>query len=293
MTVRWWLAVALGFGVLVAAPVWLPAVMEVGRLSLDPSRVAGFAADLGPAGPLAVVGLLALAVVVSPIPSGPIALAAGALYGPVWGTVLVVAGAEAGAVIAFSAARYLGYDALRRSSHPVLVFVTKPRSQWSLMAVVFASRLVPFLSFDAVSYAAGLTCLAFWRFVLATLVGVIPVAVAFVAMGHGLVGAQAGWLPLVLLAGGVTLVPLAVHRLWLWQRRRRAGSGVQAQGVAGDLDAREAVEVGHAEQRGVERAGVDAGRQVGVEPLGEADRVKPHRRRGDGAVGGAGAADEV
>ena len=43
-------------------------------------------------GPVAVVLLLALAVIISPIPSGPIAMAAGALYGPVEGGALTAAG---------------------------------------------------------------------------------------------------------------------------------------------------------------------------------------------------------
>lgn len=43
-----------------------------------------------------------------------------------------------------------------------------------LMAIVFVSRLIPDVSFDAVSYAVGLAPLAFGRFAVATLFGVIP-----------------------------------------------------------------------------------------------------------------------
>jgi uncharacterized membrane protein YdjX (TVP38/TMEM64 family) len=35
--------------------------------------------------------------------------------------------------------------------------LSRERSQIWLMAVVFVSRLLPFISFDAISYAAGLT----------------------------------------------------------------------------------------------------------------------------------------
>ncbi|MEP7283506.1 MAG: VTT domain-containing protein [Rubrivivax sp.] len=47
-------------------------------------------------------------------------------------------------------------------------------SQNSLMGIVFFSRLLPFLSFDLVSYAAGMTVLEFWRFAVATLAGIAP-----------------------------------------------------------------------------------------------------------------------
>ena len=50
---------------------------------------------LGWFGPIAVVALMTLAVVMSPIPSAPIALAAGAAYGHTWGTLYVLIGAEA------------------------------------------------------------------------------------------------------------------------------------------------------------------------------------------------------
>jgi uncharacterized membrane protein YdjX (TVP38/TMEM64 family) len=45
-----------------------------------------------------IVGFMTAAVVGSLIPSAPIAQAAGAAYGHVWGAVLVVVGAELGAL---------------------------------------------------------------------------------------------------------------------------------------------------------------------------------------------------
>ena len=107
-------------------------------------------------------------------------------------------------------ARYLGFDAIRRSDNRVLRFIAVPRSQLALMAVVFVSRLVPFLSFDAISYALGLTNLTFWRFALATGLGVVPVCWALAAMGAGIATGGTGWALVVILCGGITLVPLAV-----------------------------------------------------------------------------------
>ncbi len=124
-------------------------------------------------GPLAVVGLMTLAVVMSPIPSAPIALAAGAAYGHLWGTVYVLVGAELGALIAFGIARVVGREPLRRWFGD-RIDAGLLGSQNALVATVFLSRLMPFVSFDLISYAAGLSCLHLWRFALATLAGVIP-----------------------------------------------------------------------------------------------------------------------
>jgi uncharacterized membrane protein YdjX (TVP38/TMEM64 family) len=82
---------------------------------LDRARVAELVARAGIWGPVLIITLMTFAVVASPIPSAPIALAAGAAYGHLWGAVQVVIGAELGALIAFGLARVLGHDALRRA----------------------------------------------------------------------------------------------------------------------------------------------------------------------------------
>ncbi|MCD6706936.1 MAG: VTT domain-containing protein [Thiobacillus sp.] len=50
----------------------------------------------------------------NPIPSAPIALAAGAVLGHAWGTLYVVLGAQLGAMAAFGIARFVGYELLRK-----------------------------------------------------------------------------------------------------------------------------------------------------------------------------------
>jgi uncharacterized membrane protein YdjX (TVP38/TMEM64 family) len=181
------------------------------------AQVRDIVGRLGPFGAAALIGLMTLAIVFSPIPSGPIAMAAGALYGTTYGAACAVTGAVLGAVIAFCLARYLGHDAIRQSDNRILKYIAAPRSQWSLMAIVFASRLIPFISFDAVSYAAGLTAITFPRFALATLAGVIPVSVALAAMGAGLADQTINPMLLALI-GGITLLPVVAK--WLWDRIR-------------------------------------------------------------------------
>lgn len=186
--------------------------------ALDEKSIETLITGSGRIGPLLLIGLMTLAIVFSPIPSGPIALAAGVVFGTVLGAVYVIIGAVLGAVIAFGTARWLGHAAIRASDNAVLRFIATPRSQGALMAVVFASRLVPFVSFDAVSYAAGVTNLTFLRFVLATVVGVVPVSFALTAMGAGL--HDHGPSPALLAAiAGITLVP--VIGKWLWDRTHR------------------------------------------------------------------------
>ncbi|NNU82261.1 TVP38/TMEM64 family protein [Halovulum dunhuangense] len=205
----------LGIGLL---GTWLfaPEVLAEARGLLDRDALQALVTRAGPWGPVLVVALMTVAVVASPIPSAPIAIAAGAAYGHVWGTVQVVIGAELGALIAFGLARILGHDVLRR------VFGDRIDagllgSQAALTATVFASRLMPFVSFDMISYAAGLSRLHAWRFALATLAGIIPASFLLAHFGGAAVGGDigaTGWAVLGL--GLVTGLPL----LWVALRGR-------------------------------------------------------------------------
>jgi uncharacterized membrane protein YdjX (TVP38/TMEM64 family) len=172
---------------------------------------------LGPAGPAALIALEALAIVLSPLPSAPIALVAGAAYGALWGTILIVVGAEIGAIAAFLIARWLGFETIRRWAAMQNVFAKlgDERSQWGLMGLVFVSRLLPFVSFDAVSYAAGLTPLSFWRFAVATFAGIIPVSFLLTYAGEGVAGMQSNLLVMVLLVlVAAPFVAVALRVLW-------------------------------------------------------------------------------
>ncbi|MCK0137913.1 VTT domain-containing protein [Aliiroseovarius sp. F47248L] len=184
--------------------------------SFDGERVSSWVEAAGIWGPVLIVSLMTIAIVATPIPSAPIALAAGAAYGHALGTVYIVVGAELGALIAFALARFLGRDALvgwlgRKVDAGWL------GSQNALTFTVFASRLMPFISFDIVSYAAGLSRLHFWRFAVATLVGIIPASFVLAHFGGEATSGnlvRATWAVLGL--GLVTGLPL----LWMAMRRR-------------------------------------------------------------------------
>jgi uncharacterized membrane protein YdjX (TVP38/TMEM64 family) len=198
------------------------ALRETGSLGtiLDAAVLRERIEHLGLWGPLAIAALMTLAILVSPIPSAPIAMAAGAAYGHTWGTLYVVAGAEAGALAAFGIARVLGHAALHRWFGERLP-AGMLGSQNALTWIVFASRLLPFVSFDLVSYAAGLTPLSAWRFALATLAGIIPASFLLAHFGHEMSGGEAdAFLYTALGLGLVTAIPVAV-KLWRDHTRER------------------------------------------------------------------------
>ncbi len=171
------------------------------------------ARNLGIFGPLLLIALMILAVVFNPLPSAPVALAAGAVYGHTYGTVYIVIGAEIGAIAAFMIARIAGYELASKYLGSNLS-LGRFGSQSALTAIVFVSRLIPFMSFDLVSYAAGLTPIMFWRFAIATLLGLIPISFALAHLGGEIITTDNSRLMVVvLLVGLLTLLPLALKYL--------------------------------------------------------------------------------
>jgi uncharacterized membrane protein YdjX (TVP38/TMEM64 family) len=187
---------------MIAVLFFLMAETELAKMLGEPEALRQWVEDIGWLGPAALMGLMTLAIVLSPLPSAPIALAAGAAYGHIWGTVYVSIGAETGALAAFAIARFLGGETLQRWFGQKLALGLLG-SQRRLMALVFGLRLLPFVSFDVVSYAAGLTPLAAWRFALATLAGIVPISFLLTHFGDRLVGGELDSVALAVLALGL------------------------------------------------------------------------------------------
>lgn len=211
--------------VAIAILILVVAALIVGPMSdqvsnLSGERISDWVTAAGAWGPILIVALMSFAIVATPIPSAPIALAAGAAYGHTLGTIYIVIGAELGALIAFGLARFLGRDALARW---VGAKMDKSwlGSQNVLTFTVFASRLMPFISFDIVSYAAGLSPLHFWRFAVATLAGIIPASFVLAHFGNEAVSGQPGraaWAAIGL--GVMTLAPLIFVAVRDWRTKQ-------------------------------------------------------------------------
>ena len=170
--------------------------------ALQPERLAALLRETGTLAPLVLIVTMAVAVVVSPIPSLPLDLAAGATFGPFLGTTYAVLGAEIGAIISFLIARALGRELLSKLLRREVVFCEKC-SDRHLMILLVVARLLPVFSFDVISYGAGLTNVSLKVFALATLVGMIPPTFALTYLGSSVVTVQ--W-PLIL--AGIVMVAL-------------------------------------------------------------------------------------
>jgi len=205
----------LGFWLLVLAIVAAIGAWIMGYMpQIDRETIESWIAVAGPWGPALVVILMMAAVVASPIPSAPIALVSGAAYGHVAGAIYVAIGSELGALVAFLIARYIARNQVEHWLGEKVNYGLLG-SQNMLTLTVFGSRLLPFISFDAMSYAAGLSRLHIWRFLVATLAGILPASFLLAHFGAEAMTGEFGtseWIVLGL--GLMTAAPLILGALW-------------------------------------------------------------------------------
>lgn len=205
---------------------------------LNSERVVAGLHDAGLLAPVLFILLMAAAVVISPIPSLPLDLAAGATFGVIAGTAYAVIGAEIGAIISFLIGRALGREALTRILRTEIRFCERC-SDRHLALFVFLARLVPVISFDLVSYGAGLTNISLRTFAVATLLGMIVPTFALTYAGTSVIAGK--WV-LVLLGLIMVALFLVMPRLVLryqsswWVRLLRGEAPIMAsqQAVPGE-----------------------------------------------------------
>ena len=171
--------------VLIAAVVFLQYVWNVSAY-FQPDQIRMWLVDSGIWAPLFYMAVMAVAVVFSPIPSLPLDIAAGSFFGPVTGTIYSVFGALGGAVVSFLIARFLGRDFIERFLGGHVNFCSSC-SDKLLTKIVFLSRLLPVVSFDIISYGAGLTKMTLGKFTVATFFGMIPLTFLYNYSGAVLV----------------------------------------------------------------------------------------------------------
>lgn len=210
------LAIA-GLAVLMAG-IWAVLQALGAPASLSPSDLSAWLQGEGPWGPLLLILLMVLAVVVGPIPTLPVSAASGLAFGMVQGTMIAVPGAAIGAMVAFWASRVLARDYFRRkfSGHPVFAADAPQRS---LFWGVLLTRLVPLFSFALISYAAGTTSVTAWRFLVASVLGMLPMTFVFAGLGHTL-GVHPVW---TVMAGGLVLLLMTLLPWW-WHRYGAPGN---------------------------------------------------------------------
>ena len=161
----------------------------------------------GIAAPLVSILLMIFQSLAAPIPSFLISAANGAVFGLFWGVVISWIGAMAGGIAAFLLSRWLGVTFVMK--------MVKNKRLWEQaerigkehgFRIIFIARLIPFVSFDLISYAAGLGRIKLIPFLTATGIGMIPATIIYVLLGESMLKLDDVSLLLSLITAGLILL---------------------------------------------------------------------------------------
>ena len=152
--------------------------------------------------------------VIAPLPAFLITFANAAIFGWWQGAILSWTSAMAGAVVCFYIARALGRDAVEKyAGRGALASVEGYFEKYGSRTILIC-RLLPFVSFDAVSYFAGLTPIKFLPFLVATGIGQLPATVVYSYVGGMLTGGVKYFVTALLCIFALSIAVMIIKRMY-------------------------------------------------------------------------------
>ncbi len=192
----------------------------INRASLDPAAITATIARY-PAAPLVFLAAHLIASLLF-VPRTILGLVAGLVFGLWWGILWAALGSVIGAVAGFLIARYVNSGLIDLESLPKIgpILLRAEAGGWRAVTML---RLIPVIPHSFSNYALGLTRLSLGGYALGSLLGQLPMTVAYVsfgAAGERMAEGGKNWLvPIVL---GAVALGLSILLPRMHQRRNAA-----------------------------------------------------------------------
>ena len=220
--------------VLVAVYFFVPAVHEwVGSVFAmfatgDFSAASDFMAQYGPAAAVVSFSLMVFQSVIAPLPAFLITIANANLFGWWQGAILSWASAMAGAALCFWIARVVGREAVEKLAGKNGIRQMEEFFQRHGTQSVLIARLLPFVSFDWVSYFAGLTSMRFWSFFWATGLGQLPATIVYSYVGGMLTGGAKLLMTGLLILFALAILVVVIRQVYTETQKKKGAARVAA-----------------------------------------------------------------
>ena len=182
-----------------------------------------FVASYGAYAALASFLLMIFQSVAAPLPAFLLTLANANLFGWWQGAILSWSSAMAGAAVCFFIARILGRDAAERLTSEAGIAQIDTFFEKYGRNTILICRLLPFISFDIVSYAAGLTSMSFGSFFLATGIGQLPATIVYSYVGGMLTGGAQLLMTGLLILFALSALVVMLRKIYMDRQSTRKG----------------------------------------------------------------------
>ncbi len=158
--------------------------------------------------------------IAAPLPAFLLAFANAAMFGFWKGFLLTYISSLVAAVLCFYIGRIFGRDAVIKLVSRTGLSSIEEFFERHGNASVFIARLLPFISFDIVSYAAGLTAMNVWGFLLATAVGELPATLVYCYVGGMLTGGAKMLINALLILFAVAALVLLLRQVYTERQKK-------------------------------------------------------------------------
>lgn len=158
--------------------------------------------------------------VIAPLPAFLITFANANLFGWWQGAILSWSSSMAGAALCFYIARILGRDITEKlTSKAGLGQIDEFFEKYGKHSIIIA-RLLPFISFDIVSYAAGLTSMKFWPFFIATGIGQLPATIIYSYVGGMLTGGAKLFVTALMILFALSVLVILLRQIYFSKHKK-------------------------------------------------------------------------
>ncbi len=198
------------------------AAAVLGSANVD--AVVDYIRSYGPYAMAISFALMVFSSVVAPLPAFLITFSNAAIFGWWQGAILSWSSAMAGAALCFFIARALGRDTVEKfAGQGALAGVEDYFAKYGSRTILIC-RLLPFVSFDAVSYFAGLTPVTFLSFFIATGIGQLPATVVYSYVGGMLTGGVKYFVTALLCIFALSILVMIIKNIYT-ERQAKKGDG--------------------------------------------------------------------
>mgnify|MGYP000873541916 CR=1 FL=1 len=158
--------------------------------------------------------------IIAPLPAFLITFANANLFGWWQGAILSWSSAMAGSALCFYIARILGRDITEKlTSKAGLGQIDEFFEKYGKHSIIIA-RLLPFISFDIVSYAAGLTSMKFWPFFIATGIGQLPATIIYSYVGGMLTGGAKLFVAALMILFALSVLVILLRQIYFSKKKK-------------------------------------------------------------------------
>lgn len=149
----------------------------------DEQQIKEWVSGFGWFGPIVLILAMVVQMFLIVIPTIALMVVSILAYGPIWGSIIILVAVFAASSVGYFIGQYLGKTLIlkllgEKTENKIEDFI----EDYGFWAII-VTRLNPFLSNDAISFVGGMLKMGYWKFIGATMVGILPLTVFIAILG--------------------------------------------------------------------------------------------------------------